>query len=379
MSRIHFIFTYEAPDIIQGLNFSVINLTRFRRDRLNMSDTLTQTIEKFIEKEYCSKKKSKTAATNLLIGQAKEVQPEQKDNFVFLHKEIICNLKDRPITDKEVINNIPAAIKESVASYVKDHNTAIDIYKRYITFVKKNYFVILDVDFPPTFNSRFDRQMYIVKSIHQRKYQAAEIAGELWFNERTISGDLQELEDGITILGQKLKIYKQDLIYRNTGLNTVHPIFLAANLTQIVVLLRGLEQQGQDPAYHEYAVRLAANIWSELSDYGRNRIMTVSEQLNLNITWFDMLEEKRNKGLYSTEANCSYNKGAGSVLDFLKNGKRCAIEINGLSGIEIIENCFIKAYLPSPANQLTVLHQGKELIIPINSVIGASEYGKCMY
>lgn len=312
------------------------------------------------------------------MGSEKEVQVEKKKfEFAFLNQDAIVVLNDKPITDKEVINNIPAAIEDSVTSYVKDHNTAIDIYKKYVAFLEKDYGVALDVDFPPTFNSQFDRQMYIVKSIHQRKYQAADMADELWLSDRTISGDLQELEDGITILGQKLKIYKQDLIYRNAGLNTVHPIFLAANLTQIVVLLRGLEQQAQDPVYHEYAVRLAANIWSELSDYGRSRIMTVSEQLNLNIAWFDMLEEKRNEGLYSTEAHCSDNDGVGNVLDFLKNGKRCTIEILHQNGTEILEDCLIKSY--SSGNQITVLHKGEEVPTPIDSIISACEYGKCIY
>ncbi len=343
-----------------------------------MADTFAQTVENFIDIQYHRNKKVKKIAVNLLVGSTQEVQAEKKKfDFVFLNQNTLSAIKDKPITDKEVMNNIPAAIKESVASYVKDHNTAINIYKNYLAFLKKEYGVTVDVEFPPTFNSQFDRQMYIVKSIHQRKYRAADMADELWLSEKTISGDLQELEDGITILGQNLKIHRQDVIDRNAGLNTVHPLFLAANLTQIVVLLRGLEQQAQDPAYHEYAVRLAANIWSELSDYGRSRIMTVSEQLNLNIEWFDMLEEKRNQGLYSTEAHCSYNDGVGNVLDFLKNGKRCTIEIRHQNGTEILEDCLIESY--SSGKQITVLHKGEELLTSIDSITSACEYGKCIY
>lgn len=178
-------------------------------------------------------------------------------------------------------------------------------------------------------------------------------------------------------MGQDLSIHKNEIITKDKELNTIHPIFLAANLTQIVVLLRGLEHQAQDEAYKEYALRLAANIWGELSDYGRNRIMTVSEQLNLNRSWFEMLEEKRHTGLYSSEANCSHEYGKANIIYFLKNGKHCTIEIDNGDGTEVLEDCLIKSH--SSGNNLSVLHQGDKLLISIDSIISASEYGKCIY
>lgn len=330
-------------------------------------DTLEKSVEAFIEKKYRSNRRARATAKNLLMERAN----------TFLEQPSLTKMKNQPINDREVINLIPAAIKDTVTSYTKDKNTAIHIFKDYLVFLETEYGITVNVNFPPTFNSQFDRQMYIVKSLHERNYRALNFAEELWMSDRTISTDLQQLEDGITILGQNLKIHRQDVVNRDEGLNTIHPIFLAANLTQMVILLRGLEQQAQDPAYQEYAVRLAANIWSELSDYGRSRIMTVSAQLNLNIEWFNKLEEKRNKGLYSTEAHCSYDEGAGNILYFLKNGKGCTIEIENEDGLAILEDCRIKSH--GNGAEITVLHKGQQLTIPIDSVIRAREYGKCIY
>ncbi|HHV15627.1 MAG TPA: hypothetical protein GXX58_03520 [Gelria sp.] len=330
-------------------------------------DTLEKSVELFLEKKYRRNNRDRRTARNLLLDKSTS----------FLKQPSLITYLDRPITDREVIENIPIAIKDVVTSYTKDKNTAISILKAYLNFLKKQYGVEVAIEFPPTFNSQFDRQMYIVKSLHKRDYRALDFADELWVSDRTINTDLQQLEDGITILGQNLEIKKQDVVYKKDGLNTVHPIFLVANLTQIVILLRGLEQQSQDQAYCEYAVRLAANIWSELSDYGRERIIEVSGQLNLNTAWFNLLEERRNKALYSTEAHCSYNQGVGNVLDFLKNGKLCAIEIQNEHGTEILEDCLIKNH--SSGDHITVEHQGQELVIPVDSVISASEYGKCIY
>lgn len=329
--------------------------------------TLEKSVELFIKKKYENNQKARTTAQNLLIGKAK----------TFLEQPSLSKMKNKPITDREVIEIIPAAIKDTVISYTKDNNTAIHIFKEYLKFLKKEYGITVTVDFPLTFNAQFDRQMYIVKRLHEGNYRLQDMADTLWVSDKTISTDLQQLEDGITILGQDLHISRQDVYYRNEGVNTVHPIFLAANLTQIVILLRGLEMQAQDPAYQEYAIRLAANIWSELSDYGRSRIMDVSAQLNLNIEWFNKLEDSRNKGLYSTEAHCSYDDGVGNVVYFLKNGKSCTIEIENEDGITILENCLIKSH--SSGNEITVLHKGQQLTIPIDSVIRAREYGKCIY
>jgi len=246
-----------------------------------------------------------------------------------------------------------------------------------LTLTAKEYGVKVEVNFPPAFNSQFDRQMYIVKRLHDRRYRASDFEDELWVSDRTISTDLQELEDGITVLGQQLKIKKDDVVYHNQGHNTVHPIFLVANLTQVVVLLRGLEVQAKDPAYCEYAIRLAANIWSELSDYGRNRILNVSEQLNLNIDWFNMLESRRNQGLYSTEADCSYEKGVGNVLHFLKNGQRCTVEVQDKEGTRILNNCLIKNH--SHDHIKVIQDEGQEEVIPIEAVLRASKYGECLY
>ena len=48
---------------------------------------------------------------------------------------------------------------------------------------------------------------------------------------------------------------------------------------------------------------------------------------------------------FSTEYECSYEEGAGNILDFLKNGKECAIEYMDSDGeSRILTNCIIREY-----------------------------------
>lgn len=333
-----------------------------------MTDTLAKTVDRFLESRYRRDDDTGKAARNLLKG---------RSSFAFLKQSAIINLLNRPVTDRDVIECIPAAVKESVTSYPRDHNTAIEIYKKYLNFVREKYAVSVHVDFPPTFNSQFDRQMYIVKSLHAGDKTSEQLADELWVSERTIREDLRQLDEGINVLGQRLAVSRSTVLRNRRMKNTIHPIFLSANLTQVVVLLRGLEMQARDPAYREYAERLARNIWNELSDYARTRIKYVSRMLNLNTAWFEMLDEKGLFNLYSSEEDCSVEEGLGSVIMFLKNGQRCAIEIETATGTEILENCLVKEWLNN--GTIRIEHNGKYRDISEDSVIRARRSGKCMY
>jgi hypothetical protein len=333
-----------------------------------MTDTLAKSVEKFIEKKYRRKKDRETVA-KLLIGSA--VGPD--NSYVFLQQPSVRHLASQPVASREVVELIPIAIKDSVSSYTRKKLNLINIYKQYIDFLQSEYGIKVDIKFPPVFNNDFDRQMYIIKSLHQRRYSAAELGEELWLSERTITNDLVAMEDGISILGQQMRITRVENVYHQKGLNTIHPIFLSANLTQVVVMLKGLESQAQDQAYREYAVRLAANIWRELSDYGRQRILDIYQKLNLNPEWFDLLEERRNNSLYSSEAGCSYEQGAGNVLDYLKNGKPCTIEIRTGKNTKILADCRIRDY---SGDEITVEHASALQHIPIKSVVKVTRYSQ---
>lgn len=332
-----------------------------------MTDTLVRSVEKFIDRKYRQSRDRNTAA-NLLAGTT-----AKSNSYAFLQQNSIQHLAGKPITSRDVIDQVPVAIKDSIASYTRKKINAINIYKKYLDFLKKEYEINVDIAFPPVFNNDFDRQMFIIKSLHQRRFSAAEIGEELWLSEKTVTTDLAALEEGISILGQGLKLKREENIYSNKERNTIHPVFLSANLTQIVIMLRGLENQSKDKAYQEYAVRLAANIGGELSDYGRQRIMDVSTQLNLNTQWFDILEEKRNRGLYSSESDCSYEEGAGNIINFLKNGKHCTVEVNREGKSQILKDCLIKAYL---GDEIRILHEENEFQLPKNSVIRVTRFSK---
>jgi len=208
--------------------------------------TVLQVVE-----EYLKIRKYKKSMVEKLFGRC-----PKPNVFAFLSQNAIKNVVDRTIDDIEVQEAIGAAIKESVKSYTRDKNRAINEYKNFVNFIRRKYQVNIPVGFPPVISSEIDRLMFIVKELHEKGRGASYLADKLWVSDRTIEEDLKKLrsDEGVSILGQKIRVKG---IERQKGSiefeSTVHPIFLALNLTQVVVMLQGLKHITRDEAYREYA------------------------------------------------------------------------------------------------------------------------------
>jgi len=131
-----------------------------------MADSIRQVVEGFLADKaslYPYPKNIKKAE-NLL---------KKSKKFAFLSREAIKSVIDKPINHPGVPEAISAAIKESVMSYTKEKDIAIDIFKRFINFISREYQVNIPIVFPPVFSSDFDRQMYIVKELHEKGLDVA--------------------------------------------------------------------------------------------------------------------------------------------------------------------------------------------------------------
>jgi len=354
-----------------------------------MADTVYQVVERFLKNKRRHRYgNNSTIVERLFKGYTENEAKRNKDKdtnpsaFAFLAQNNIKNIVNKVISNLDVQEAIGAAIKESVKSYTRDKNTAINIYKDFVSFIKKEYQIDIPVEFPPTFLSEFDRQMYIVKELHEKGRGVAYLEDKLWVSNRTVEADLAKLRsnDGVSIMGQKITVHG---IERQKGSiefqSTVHPIFLALNLTQVVVMLQGLQYMAKDEAYRKYALKLSACIWNELSDYARRRIKQVAGILSLDLSWYEELDSYQGEELFSTENDCSYEEGAGNVLDFLKNGKECAIELEGNDGkSKILTGCTIMKY-NCGSQEIEVCSNGEKYTIGLASIVKIRHEAKHLY
>lgn len=355
-----------------------------------MSVTVYQVVENFLgDKSIRYKyKKRYNMIERLLRGYtAKEAEQNKvKDikvsEYAFLSQNSIKNIINETIDNVDVQEAMSTAIKESVMAYTRSKEQAINVYKDFVSFIKEKYEVTILINFPPVFPSDFDRQMYIVKELHEKGRNIAYFEDKLWISSRTIENDLNKLRSdyGVSIMGQKIRVRG---IERQKGYiefqSTVHPIFLALNLTQVVVMLQGLKHMTKDEAYREYALKVAVNIWNELSEYARRRIKYISDRLSMDMSWYEKLDSYSSEELFSTEHECSYEEGAGNILDFLKNGKKCAVEyIDNDRDIKILTNCIIKKY-DVEKKEAEIISNGGQYSINISAIVKIRHTPKHLY
>lgn len=233
-------------------------------------------------------------------------------------------------------------IKLSVCGYVRNKDVAISIYKNFIEHLRKNG-VELPIQFPPiSVSNSFERLMFIAKYLQDPRHKISDLPELLWVSERTISDDIIKLrgrdDDPIQICG---KVFKIDDTERGRDMlhfeSTAHPLFLAPNLTQILVTLKGLKEMSLNPLYKDYAHYVATDIWEQLSDYAKTRIYFVlSELLPEELSWYDSLKKDDDEYFYS-ERKCSINDNV--VLDCIKNEKPFFVEYKTTDGVYLYKNC----------------------------------------
>ena len=233
-------------------------------------------------------------------------------------------------------------MRNSVKGVVRGKDSAIRVYRKFVQFLQSKG-VDVEVTFPPIpIESSFERQMFIAKYLQPEDARVENLPKVLWVSDRTIDTDLQRLyresEDPIQICGRRFYIPETK---RSMGqiyhASTVHPLFLTENLTQVIIMLKGLRSMAENPMYRQYAEATAADIWEQLSDYAKNRIhFVLSKLLPEDLSWYEELE-KKTCDRFVTERQCSVR---GDVwLDCIKNDKTFFVEYKEDDGAVIYKDC----------------------------------------
>ncbi|MDR1396208.1 MAG: hypothetical protein LBJ14_00510 [Desulfarculales bacterium] len=120
---------------------------------------------------------------------------------------------------------------------------------------------------------KLERRLEILKLLHGKEMKTSEIAEYFEFDDdRTIRTDLQALRTGMTVLGTKIQIEEQRRGHANLSYkSTIHPIFLALNLSELFALLKLLEEASEG-LHHEVYGRLLDCIRSQITPYAEKRL-----------------------------------------------------------------------------------------------------------
>lgn len=199
----------------------------------------------------------------------------------------ICSLKKGKETSRKVVVDFYHHLEET--GYAKEIVSSL---------YEKHFY-----DYP------FERQLEIAKFLHEEK-TPADIQRHFDIDERTMRKDLQELEEGIQVLGSTIQIQKEkhgrSYYYRTT----LHPVFLPLNLTEVYALTVYLNRVIADHDPNAQIIRnISARVRSQLSDYAMNRIYPEDSYERGQNTYLDDEQMARQR--------------EGIVMYLMKSGQLC--------------------------------------------------------
>ncbi len=118
-----------------------------------------------------------------------------------------------------------------------------------------------------------NRRLKILKLLQGREMRTAEIAELFDVEDRTIRTDLNALKAGMKVMGTTVKIEEQRSGHSNLSYkSTVHPVFLALNLSEVFALLKSLKQSAENSVTGDIYRDLFHTVYGQLTDYAKKMI-----------------------------------------------------------------------------------------------------------
>ena len=137
-----------------------------------------------------------------------------------------------------------------------------------------------------------ERRIEILKLLHGKKMRIGEIAEYFNVDERTIRSDVDELREGLNILGSVFKIEsKHEGSQHHFYQSTVHPLVLGLNLSELLMLLKLLEEKSEAAGGEVYQ-NIFDSIYSQLTDYAEKILKPNLKKSYVRRQVMNVLEEE---------------------------------------------------------------------------------------
>lgn len=311
----------------------------------------------------------KETVKNLLMKAASDGYAES--SFLYILQRV-CGLDHGMVTCAAY----EEAVRQTVKSYTSSKETAIDLFKRLTDYINSHAGSCYTLNYPPIQSGNtFERLMFISKYIQDPDNRISDLEDLLWVSSRTIESDIAKLrgfdDDPIQICGKKYVV--PDITRSGDSVrdmaSTPHPLFLTCNLTQVITLLKGLKSMSQNKALHGYAMKTASEIWEQLSDSAKARILLVLRELMPDeVEWYQNLSATDDNTFWPEDRCSTY--GGNVVLECLKNGLPCWIEYKTDSGTEFLSGVMVTKFL---GGSVTVSYEGNSRTLELNRIIRSAK------
>ena len=183
----------------------------------------------------------------------------------------------------------------------------------------------------------------------------SEIEKEFGLSHNGLQKNLKELQDGTDILGTHVQITLQD---GNNYDYTVHPIFLALNISELYMVTATLKE-----ALGARADNILADIYRQLSDYAKDKFKSIAENGGMKV--FDGISMEACPRAYRKEKPEDFEH-------LLKTQKLCRAVFDGeppkehIGYIDLDCDGFFFVWKDGENEKREKLSPGKQRIFPLN-------------
>lgn len=129
----------------------------------------------------------------------------------------------------------------------------------------------MDLNVP---QSEESRRLKLIKSIQEEPQTLEKLKQLLWVSKRTIQSDLEDLRQGKGLFPLKLEVKTKNNKVQYSC--SVHPIYMAFNLTALAELMMGVKQVlTSDVLYRKPFEMIEQQIWAQLTPYATQQLEKV--------------------------------------------------------------------------------------------------------
>lgn len=219
----------------------------------------------------------------------------------------------------KVINCLEDIVTIILQKESRDKQKTAERLRMFITYLNVNYDVGFDIEegLPKVFSYEAERQLDLLKAIHEPQTKN-DLIHQYAISDKTLGQDLSDLEMGKSFLGQNIRIDRlegREIRY----VSSVHPVFMAMNLSEIFSLTIGLIKLGENTSMKKTYTHIANIIYNQLSPYAQKLIKARGEELGIHF-----IEDKRYRD-YRQEKLYKESNKEDALLYAVKSGERCKV------------------------------------------------------
>ena len=252
----------------------------------------------------------------------------------------------------------PVDLEELLRSSKTKKEKRCKLILMFYDFVKEKTGVDIETDLSSKYiiDDPMERRVAVIQYMQTNPIDIDRIADLFMMSDRSMRELLNELEEGVDILGTKVKIKIGRECWKKYSVISHHPVFLNLTMTEVVALTVGLADAAKNnELYAPIFRKIARDVYDSLTEYGKGCIARMPKNQ-------DMAE------FFSEEIRHYEESISGSLITMMKEGCTGTLQIHSDGKDYVFASCKVIGYDDTDITLKT--RDGKERSFNVANVYG---------